>query len=128
MPSRAKQICKAPGCGRLIDDIGYCLRHAHIQAQYEKAKEKARQSASARGYDSKWRKARIGYLAKHPLCVACAKLGIVQAANVVDHVIPHKGNLNLFWNSDNWQALCKSCHDTKTALENGGFGNKQKQS
>jgi len=110
----------------LIDDIGYCSRHAHVQAQHEKAKDKARESASKRGYTSQWRKARIGYLAKHPLCVTCQDSGIVRAATVVDHVTPHKGNFNLFWDSDNWQALCKQCHDTKTASENGGFGNPQR--
>jgi 5-methylcytosine-specific restriction protein A len=23
----------------------------------------------------------------------------------------------LFWDEDNWQALCKPCHDRKTAVE-----------
>jgi 5-methylcytosine-specific restriction protein A len=40
----------------------------------------------------------------------------------VDHIIPHKGNKGLFWTRFNHQALCKSCHDRKTATEDGGFG------
>lgn len=46
------------------------------------------------------------------------------AASVVDHIIPHKGNDDLFWDMSNHQALCKKCHDIKTATEDGGFGNK----
>jgi 5-methylcytosine-specific restriction protein A len=42
---------------------------------------------------------------------------------VVDHIIPHKGDKDLFWDSNNWQPLCKTCHDEKTAREDGAFGN-----
>lgn len=45
---------------------------------------------------------------------------------MVDHITPHKGDRGLFWDRNNWQALCKTCHDTKTAAEDGGFGNKVK--
>ena len=45
-------------------------------------------------------------------------------ATVVDHIIPHKGDMDIFWDEDNWQPLCKRCHDQKTATENGGFGNR----
>jgi 5-methylcytosine-specific restriction protein A len=33
---------------------------------------------------------------------------------VVDHIIPHRGDQYLFWDQENWQALCKDCHDRKT--------------
>ena len=29
----------------------------------------------------------------------------------------------LFWLRSNWQAMAKTCHDKKTAREDGGFGN-----
>lgn len=42
---------------------------------------------------------------------------------MVDHVVPHRGDKNLFWNArGNWQALCVSCHSRKTVKEDGGFG------
>lgn len=41
----------------------------------------------------------------------CAALGHVEAATVVDHVKPHKGDEALFWNTGNLQSLCKACHD-----------------
>jgi 5-methylcytosine-specific restriction enzyme A len=41
---------------------------------------------------------------------------------VVDHIIPHRGDMTLFWNRKNWQAMSKTCHDKKTATQDGGFG------
>ena len=73
-----------------------------------------RGGASARGYDSRWQKARKSFLQKHPLCVECYKAGKLTPATVVDHIIPHRGDQKLFWDENNWQALCKECHDKKT--------------
>ena len=69
-----------------------------------------------------WQKARATFLARSPLCVECDKDGLVRAATIVDHIIPHKGDQNLFWDTSNWQPLCKPHHDRKTATEDGGFG------
>lgn len=35
---------------------------------------------------------------------------MVTPATVADHVVPHKGNEELFWCGE-VQSLCKSCHD-----------------
>ena len=77
-------------------------------------------------YGAKWRKARKEYLFNNGLCAICAKAGKYVSANVVDHIIPHKGNDKLFWNKRNWQPLCTTCHNRKTAGQDGGFGNKRK--
>jgi len=60
----------------------------------------------------------------HPICECkdCKKSGRIIAAEVVDHVIPHKGSYELFWDPNNHQAMSKRHHDRKTALEDGGFG------
>lgn len=51
----------------------------------------------------------------------CAAEGKVVAANVVDHIVPHKGDEKLFWDEDNWQALCPPHHDSdKQMLEKSG--------
>lgn len=73
-----------------------------------------RGGAAERGYDGRWRKARIAFLQRNPLCVECMRKGVLTPATVVDHIIPHRGDKELFWNEENWQALCKSCHDRKT--------------
>lgn len=81
-----------------------------------------RPSAYARGYDGRWRKAARAFLQEHPLCVRHLEKQRLVEATVVDHVRPHRGDYELFWDRSNWQALCKPCHDRKTALEDGGFG------
>lgn len=70
-----------------------------------------RVGARERGYDSRWEKARKTFLARSPLCVKCEKQGRVTPATVVDHVIPHRGDRKLFWDSTNWQPLCVECHN-----------------
>ncbi|WP_256371941.1 hypothetical protein [Roseivivax sp. THAF197b] len=30
---------------------------------------------------------------------------------MVDHVIPHRGDMQLFWDRTNWQALCAHHHN-----------------
>jgi 5-methylcytosine-specific restriction protein A len=32
--------------------------------------------------------------------------------------------MGLFWDSSNWQAMAKVCHDRKTARQDGGFRGK----
>ena len=70
-----------------------------------------------RGYNRRWQTARKSYLEAHPLCVQCAKQGKYVRATVVDHIVPHRGDQKLFWDQNNWQPLCKSCHDKKTLTE-----------
>ena len=74
-----------------------------------------RGTSASRGYDRQWRKYRLRFLAANPLCVMCQRRGYVTAATVVDHVIPHRGNKELFDDETNHQGLCESCHNEKTA-------------
>ena len=72
-----------------------------------------RPSARQRGYSHRWDKARATYLNRHPLCRMCENEGRVTAATVVDHIIPHRGDQALFWDTaNNWQPLCYSCHNS----------------
>lgn len=123
MPVALRRACPVMGCAHAVP----CPDHARPptkrrSAISQRAYDQQRGSAHARGYDSRWRKARQAYLAKHPLCVECLKRGIYTPARVVDHVVPHKGDRRLFWDSTNWQALCdgetgRGCHDRKTWRE-----------
>ena len=73
-----------------------------------------RRKTAQRGYGGKWQAARKEFLAHHALCVHCLTAGKVTAASEVDHVVPHRGDMNMFWDKANWQALCKRCHSRKT--------------
>jgi 5-methylcytosine-specific restriction protein A len=86
-----------------------------------------RRSAASRGYGYRWMKARKLFLSINPLCVLCKLENIIKAARVVDHIIPHKGDMAKFWDRSNWQSLCTAHHNTKTATEDGGFGHKIKE-
>lgn len=71
-------------------------------------------SSTARGYGYRWQQARDRFLKKHPLCRHCQQQGDLTPATVVDHITPHKGDQQLFWDENNWQPLCKPHHDVKT--------------
>lgn len=74
-------------------------------------------TSAQRGYNHRWQKARATYLRAHPLCVMCTR---AVPATVVDHKIPHEGDQALFWDTNNWQSLCKFHHDsTKQAQDKG---------
>lgn len=82
-----------------------------------------KKSSSERGYSSRWQKGRLTYLREHPFCVMCEQEGRAEAAVVVDHIIPHKGDQQLFWDKGNWQSLCKRHHDSdKQRMEKSGTG------
>jgi 5-methylcytosine-specific restriction enzyme A len=88
------------------------------------AGREVRKTAAQRGYGYRWQKASQAYLKAHPIAVDWfdEHNGRVFAAEVVDHIKPHKGDMKLFWDPSNWQGLTKADHDRKTALEDGGFG------
>lgn len=75
-------------------------------------------------YNYRWQKASKAFLAEHPLC-QCPECDDgnrrVREATVVDHKRPHRGDPELFWDVNNWQAMAKECHDSyKQRLEKSG--------
>ncbi|WP_374274450.1 HNH endonuclease signature motif containing protein [Brevundimonas sp.] len=71
---------------------------------------------------SRNRKARAAFLARHPFCRFCESRGVTTDAEVVDHIQPHRGDEALFFDPDNWQALCAPCHDRfKAQVESRGW-------
>ena len=123
MPIRPPKMCAHPGCGKVTTEK-YCERHRDTQKKIKAEADKNRESAYRRGYDKRWQRTSKQYLREHPFCVMCQKEGILKSATEVDHVIPHRGNIELFWDESNWQGLCHKHHSGKTAKEDGGFGNK----
>ncbi len=77
-----------------------------------------RPHAAARGYGYRWQKASRAWLKKegNRICLRCYAAHRLTPAKVVDHILPHRGDMVIFWNPNNWQPMCKPCHDWKTAV------------
>ncbi|WP_420024395.1 HNH endonuclease signature motif containing protein (plasmid) [Cereibacter azotoformans] len=109
MPGKPPRIC---GCGRKVPAGLRCECQAKRDAERKARFDKTRPSSSARGYTSKWERARADFLAAHPFCRRCG-----APATVVDHIIPHRGDLSLFWDRSNWQPLCAADHNSAKQIE-----------
>lgn len=116
MPQRGHRPCAHPGCKTLVI-TGRCAQH---QRAPDQAFDATRGTSTQRGYNARWRTARITFLRLYPLCQCPdCQAGHLRAipATVVDHIIPHRGDQQIFWDESNWQAMSKPCHDRKTATE-----------
>lgn len=125
-----KRPCRQPHCPNYALTAGdtlsngepctksfsYCETHMSHEYDYDKH----RPSSFNRGYNTNWQKARLHHLSQHPWCEHCLQKGLRTPATDVDHIIPHKGDMELFWDTHNWQSLCKSCHSRKTITEDMG--------
>lgn len=94
-----------------------------LQAQQDSP---SRKDAQGRGlYDSrKWRGSKpmsgLAWQVKRDAMFTCAMCARVHGERdlVADHIVPHRGDGRLFWDRNNLQCLCKSCHDsTKQAQD-----------
>lgn len=63
-----------------------------------------------------WRDLRAQQLAIEPTCRMCRAAGRTTLATVCDHVVPHRGDLELFWKGP-FQSLCDQapfrCHSSR---------------
>ena len=73
---------------------------------------------------TRWRKFSALYKQKNPYCVKCKENGILKASEVTDHVerINEGGDV---YDEKNLQALCKSCHNSKSGKEAHGYQEKR---
>jgi 5-methylcytosine-specific restriction protein A len=69
-----------------------------------------------RYHSNRWRNLRLEKLKENPLCVECAKQGLTTLATVGDHINPVRLG-GEFWDKENIQGLCESCHNKKSAKE-----------
>jgi len=117
MATSAPRVCSKAGCHRLTA-TGRCALHPFAPRERTRRDtdyDKRRGSASARGYDSRWKKLRARKINRNPLCEHCFERGEVTPATEVDHRIPiaEAPERRLDW--DNLQSLCHPCHVRKTA-------------
>ncbi|KKN49387.1 hypothetical protein LCGC14_0643630 [marine sediment metagenome] len=108
MAGKPTRRCRRTGCRGLVQD-GTCA----VCGTSGKVKE-YRPGSRQRGYTKKWERYRRGFLGRNPLCVVCLTAGRTEPATVVDHIVPHRGDMVLFWKLSNHQALCTAHHNAKT--------------
>lgn len=123
MAQRMSRLCLSKGCKAIHrNGNGYCDQH---QEQAQKAKQefwdKRNKARKAAGVQDRMRgralqRVRKMHLAENPLCVMCAKKGIVRLATQLDHITALVNGGQDF-NADggqNRQGLCEPCHAAKT--------------
>jgi 5-methylcytosine-specific restriction endonuclease McrA len=88
------------------------LSHYERQRQQQGLPGRAddRRSASARGYDRRWRQLRDYHLTQEPFCRICSQLGRVTLAVLVDHIKPVTQAPHLRLAPDNLRSLCVEHH------------------
>lgn len=101
--SRPPHICQ---CGQTVPHGTRCACQIKSTRARNKRHDATTPSARQRGYTRQWEAARRTFLTAHPICTMCQ-----APSTVVDHIIPHKGNDQLFWDQTNWQPLCTPCHN-----------------
>lgn len=85
--------------------------HLGTVQQAQRDYEARRGSARERGYTARWDRTAADYKRDNPLCIGCEAVDRVELASVVDHIMPHRGNEDLFWDPANWQPCCARHHD-----------------
>jgi len=128
MPWAAPRPCGEPGGCRERAEPGSsrCREHGR---QYDRR----RGTAQERGYDKvTWRPLRDAHLRDYPLCGGkrsdaypsqasqCLREGVVTAGRDVHHIVPHKGDRELFLDPRNLETLCQRCH--AAVVDEGDFG------
>lgn len=111
-------FCKHPACYLPAAAGDFCARHAGEQAAYDQRKREAGNRRWKEYHErvgpsiyntARWKKLRAEHLAREPLCRGCG-----APAEVVDHIRPHREDMDLAYDPDNLQSLCKTCHQRKT--------------
>lgn len=106
----AKKMCKAPGCVNYREEgSNYCLKHRDREVDWWKKFPDTPWNDLYRSPE--WIELRREVLNEQPTCPCGAK------ATEVHHIIPHRGNLELFFNKDNLIGLCHKCHCIETSKE-----------
>ena len=105
------KICSEAGCNNLIDSNSvYCKKHIK-----EKIKpfENAIRANELLYNTSKWRQLRKEILKENNWCIKCG----IDINLEVHHIIPPRGNEELFFDKGNLTVYCKQCHRIETNRE-----------
>lgn len=96
--------------------------HGRSPREQQQAYERERANTATRQlYDGAWNRAAKQHIRDNPLCRYCDLEDFVNAAVLVDHFWPHRGDRALFWDSRFWISSCAECHSgMKQSTERAG--------
>ena len=117
------KICKKSGCGRTCaEGKEYCYLHQELEGKRKVFTKRGKSSEYHNLYGTaRWKKTSREFLKKYPTCFICG-----AKATIADHITPHRGSLELFYDANNLQPMCWSCHSRKTFAENKNFNGVKK--
>jgi 5-methylcytosine-specific restriction protein A len=105
------KICAEPSCNTIIPvDLTYCEKHKKDKRIPFK---NAIRSNDGLYNTSQWKKLRKKILKKQPHCSKCG----VNIKLEIHHIIPPRGNEELFYNENNLIVICEQCHRVLTSKE-----------
>lgn len=105
--------CLFNQCIKRIYREELCLRH-YVLRDKKKPVSQYQKYQYHKLYNTRnWQNLRVKKIDLNPLCEKCGLEG-----NQIDHIIDHKGNIDLFYDLKNLQTLCISCHSRKTMTTN----------
>jgi hypothetical protein len=95
---------------RIVADDQHCIICERNKEEDAPAVEEIKPTFThGKLYSYRWQKRRRLHLMQEPLCRRCSQEGRVTAAEVVDHIEPHRYDINKFI-LGKLQSLCASCH------------------
>lgn len=103
--------CNEEKCSKIGLKDGYCLMHFIIKPKKTK-KELYPHHQLYKSVD--WLNLRRYHLTQQPICVVCGRSGIEAGGLHVDHIVDHKGDIDIFYDKTNLQTLCSRCHGRKS--------------
>lgn len=108
-------LCGAGGCYKnALPGCRYCSDHKILETMQRPVPVRRKSKEWHYLYNtSRWKYISRSFLAKYPICFICG-----EKATIADHIIPHRGDVTLFYDENNLQPLCKRHHDAKTLREN----------
>lgn len=117
MAYQSPKPCVHPACPALVyNGAGWCAKHLKTEGRFS---DRYRGSRHQRGYGSAWQRLRKRIMERdNYLCQVCLQTGRISSADAVDHIVAKAFGGDD--NPENLQAICNSCHKTKTAQEGRG--------
>ena len=116
--SGLKKVCAATGCHTLVEHgQKYCPVHQYLQRRDDERRNQFFNGRTKSEFTEmyampEWRKIQTAQLRNNPQCAMCG-----AKATEVHHIIPHRGDMELFLNQDNLVSLCHDCHLKETKKE-----------